>query len=164
MPMGSKVRRPPPRARPFDLFPFYPPSVHLLQFEVPGMRVQSRRPWAQFMLSVAALAMCASAAQALPVIPGAAGFGMDTPAGRGGKVYRVTNLNADGAGSLKACIDGTTRRVCVFEVSGIIRLTSDLIIRNNYITIAGQTAPSPGIMLRGAALRIHASHVLVQHI
>ena len=98
------------------------------------------------------------------MIPGAAGFGMETPAGRGGTVYKVTNLNASGAGSLKACVDGTTARICVFEVSGIIRLTSDLIIRNSKLTIAGQTAPSPGIMIRGAAIRIQASDVLVQHI
>ncbi len=104
------------------------------------------------------------AAHALPVIPGAAGFGMETPAGRGGTVYRVTNLNASGSGSLKACIDGTTPRTCVFEVSGVIRITSDLMIRNSKIHIAGQTAPSPGIMIRGAALKIQASDVVVQHI
>ena len=105
------------------------------------------------LLAAAALTLGATAAQALPVIPGAAGFGMDTAAGRGGTVYRVTNLNASGAGSLKACVDGTRPRVCVFEVSGTIRLTSDLIIRNSQLTIAGQTAPSPGIMIRGAAHR-----------
>jgi len=109
--------------------------------------------------------MCGAASvQALPVIPGAAGYGMDTKAGRGGAVYRVTTLGASGAGSLKACIDATGPRTCVFEVSGVIRLTSDLIIRNDQIRIAGQTAPSPGIMLRGAALLINASDVLVQHI
>ncbi len=106
----------------------------------------------------------ATAAHAVPVIPGGAGYGIDTPAGRGGTVFKVTNLNASGAGSLKACIDGTTARTCVFEVSGSIRLTSDLIIRNNRITIAGQTAPSPGIMIRGAAIKITASDVLIQHI
>ena len=132
----------------------------------PSFRLKHpRRLAASYILSAAViLAMGSSGAQALPVIPGAAGYGMDTPAGRGGKVYRVTNLNASGAGSLKECIDGTTARVCIFEVSGTIRLTSDLIIRNNRITIAGQTAPSPGIMLRGAALRIHANDVLVQHL
>jgi hypothetical protein len=106
----------------------------------------------------------ASRASALPVIPGAAGFGMDTAAGRGGTVYKVTNLNTSGTGSLKACVDGAGPRVCVFEVSGTIKLTSDLIVRNDYLTIAGQTAPTPGIMLRGAALRITASNVLVQHL
>lgn len=110
------------------------------------------------------LAVGAVCAQARPVIPGAAGYGIDTVAGRGGTVYKVTNLNASGSGSLKACVDGTAPRVCVFEVSGTIRLTSDLMIRNSKITIAGQTAPSPGITIRGAALRIQASDVLVQHL
>jgi len=116
------------------------------------------------LLAAAVLTLGAQSAQALPVIPNTVGFGLDTPAGRGGTVYRVTNLNADGAGSLKACIDGTTARVCIFEVSGTIKLTQDLQVRNDKLTIAGQTAPSPGIMLRGAALVIHASDVLVQHI
>jgi len=119
--------------------------------------------------AVSALVACAATTfpligSALPVIPGAVGYGIDTAAGRGGTIYRVTNLNADGAGSLKACTSASGPRVCVFEVSGTIRLTTDLHIRNPNITIAGQTAPSPGISLRGAALNINASDVLVQHI
>jgi len=109
-------------------------------------------------------ALAATEAQALPVIPGGAGYGMETPAGRGGTVFKVTNLNATGTGSLKACVDGTTPRTCVFEVSGIIHLTSDLTIRNSFLTIAGQTAPSPGIMIRGAGIKIQASDVLIQHL
>jgi len=116
-------------------------------------------------LLVAALGLCAATgAQALPIIPGASGFGMDTTAGRGGSVYRVTNLDASGAGSLKDCVDRTGARTCIFEVSGTIRITSDLIVRNGQLRIAGQTAPSPGIMIRGAALRITTSDVLVQHL
>jgi hypothetical protein len=106
----------------------------------------------------------AASVQALPVIPGSAGFGMETKAGRGGTVYKVTNLGADGAGSLKACIDASVPRTCVFEVSGTIRITSDLTIRNGQLRIAGQTAPSPGIMIRGAAIKVTASDVLIQHI
>ena len=128
------------------------------------MKIVRVRRMRSILSGAVTLALAATAAQAVPVIPGAAGYGINTPAGRGGTVYRVTNLNASGAGSLKACIDGTTARVCVFEVGGYIRLTSDLLIRNNKITIAGQTAPSPGITIRGAALRIQASDVLVQHI
>ena len=124
-----------------------------------------RRAMRPTTLLAAALALCGAASvQALPVIPGGAGFGMETKAGRGGKVYKVTNLNVDGTGSLKACIDGSVPRTCVFEVSGAIRITSDLIIRNGQLRIAGQTAPSPGIMIRGAAIRITASDVLIQHI
>ena len=115
-------------------------------------------------LLAAGLLAWASGAHALPVIPGGAGFGMDTPAGRGGTIIKVTNLNETGAGSLKACIDVAAPRICVFEVSGTIKLTTDLIVRHEFLTIAGQTAPSPGIMLRGAALKITGSNVLVQHL
>jgi hypothetical protein len=104
------------------------------------------------------------AAHAVSVIPGVIGFGLDTPAGRGGTVYRVSNLRESGAGSLGACVAASGPRVCVFEVSGTIRLTEDLTVREPNLTIAGQTAPSPGILLRGAGLRIQASDVLVQHI
>ena len=127
----------------------------------------TRRSKSQTALAVAAvLALGASAAQAtLPVIPGAKGFGTTTPAGRGGTVYKVTNLNASGAGSLKACAsDASGPRVCVFEVSGTIRLTADLMIRWSNLTIAGQTAPSPGILIRGGAIRIQASDILIQNI
>jgi pectate lyase len=112
---------------------------------------------------VAAVA-CFGVAHAVPVVPGAAGYGMETPAGRGGAVYRVTNLNASGAGSLKACIDASGARTCIFDVSGAITLTSDMTIRNGNLTIAGQTAPSPGIMIRGAAFKVHGSNVLIQHL
>jgi pectate lyase len=128
------------------------------------MKLASVRRMTSVGLLAGALALCAATAHAVPVIPGAAGFGIDTPAGRGGTVHKVTNLNASGSGSLKACVDGATPRVCVFEVSGTIRITSDLVIRNPRITIAGQTAPSPGIIIRGAAISIHTSHVLIQHI
>jgi pectate lyase len=111
-----------------------------------------------------AIMTLATVANAIPVIPGAAGYGVSTPAGRGGTVYRVTNIKADGAGSLKACIDGTGPRTCVFEVSGVIALTDDMTIRNGTLTIAGQTAPSPGIMIRGGAFKVHASDVLIQHL
>ena len=115
-----------------------------------------------------ALVLCGTllgvVAHAVSVIPGVSGFGLDTPAGRGGTVYRVSTLRESGAGSLRACIDAEGPRVCVFEISGVIQLSDDLIIRNSNITIAGQTAPSPGILLRGGSLRILASDVLVQHI
>lgn len=99
-----------------------------------------------------------------PIIPGAVGFGIDTPAGRGGQIYRVTNLNDSGSGSLRECVEASGPRVCIFEVSGVIDLEGNLGIGNSNITIAGQTAPSPGIMLRGGTLVIKASDVLVQHI
>jgi len=115
----------------------------------------------------------APAAEPLPIIPGAAGFGMETPAGSGRhldvpktQVIRVTNLNTEGPGSLKAALETEGPRVVVFEVSGNIDFTpyGDLSIRHPYVTVAGQTAPSPGITLKGCELHVRAHDVLIQHI
>lgn len=101
---------------------------------------------------------------AQPVIPGAVGFGMDTKAGRGGEIIRVTTLEDGVPGSLRECIDAAGPRICVFEVSGAIHLERNLSIENPNVTIAGQTAPAPGITLRGAGLEVRTTDVLVQHI
>jgi hypothetical protein len=121
------------------------------------------------LLLFASLLICVAAGTtgasgALPVIPGAAGFGIETPAGRGGEIHRVTNLNDSGNGSLRACVEASGPRICIFDVSGSIRLESNLKISNPNLTIAGQTAPAPGILLRGATVEINASDVLVQHL
>lgn len=100
----------------------------------------------------------------LPAFPGAVGFGSSTPAGRGGAVLRVTNLNDNGAGSLRAALSASGPRTVIFEVSGTIVLASDLSVSQPYLTVAGQTAPSPGITLRGAGLIITGHDVLVQHV
>jgi hypothetical protein len=101
---------------------------------------------------------------ALPVFPGAEGFGANTVAGRGGAILRVTNLNDSGPGSLRAAIVTPGRRIVVFEISGTIALRSPLTIRSPFITIAGQTAPSPGITIRNAPLVVKTNDVLIQHI
>jgi hypothetical protein len=96
--------------------------------------------------------------------PNAIGFGVNTPGGRGGSILKVTNLNDSGAGSLRAAISASGKRTIIFEVSGTIQLLSELLLTNPYATIAGQTAPSPGITLRGAEFRIKSHDVIVQHI
>jgi hypothetical protein len=113
----------------------------------------------------------AHAARPLPIIPGAAGFGMETPAGSGRHldvpkttVIKVTNLNPDGPGSLRAALQAEGPRVVVFEVSGNIEMVGAVSIKHPYLTVAGQTAPSPGITLKRCELNIRASDVLLQHI
>ncbi len=98
----------------------------------------------------------------LPSFPGAEGFGSQTIGGRGGKVIEVTNLNASGPGSFKAAIEEKGPRIVVFKVGGTIRSNNHFVIRNPYITIAGQTAPGDGIMIRGAGLKIATHDVIVR--
>jgi hypothetical protein len=109
-----------------------------------------------------------SAQSALTVIPGGQGYGMTTRAaygcGTNPAVLRVTNLNDSGTGSLRDALSKTGPRVVVFEISGTIALGSDINISEPCLTLAGQTAPSPGITIRNGGLNVYAYHVLIQHI
>ncbi len=91
--------------------------------------------------------------------PGAEGYGRYATGGRGGTVYHVTSLedNADNPapGTLRYGLTRVTGpRTIVFDVGGMIHLKSRLTCADNFITIAGQTAPGQGILLRGCALGI----------
>ena len=100
----------------------------------------------------------------LKVFPGAEGFGALTPAGRGGQVIKVTNLQDSGPGSLRAAIENPGPRIVVFEVGGGIFLKETLDVKDPYLTIAGQTAPFPGISLIGFGLKVATHDVLIQHL
>jgi hypothetical protein len=100
----------------------------------------------------------------LPVFPGAEGFGTDTPAGREGAIFVVDTLAAEGPGSLKEALVASEPRVVVFSVGGVIKLTENITVDEPFLTVAGQTAPEPGITLSGAGLEIRTHDVLVQHL
>src|SRR5690349_18887771 len=111
------------------------------------------------------IAVPAVSATPPPVFPGAVGFGTTTKAGRDAvddiyHIYHVTRLDdpdykVPPFGTLRNGIETQTGpRVIVFDVSGVIELRRDLIVRattasadQGYLTIAGQTAPYPGITL-----------------
>lgn len=100
----------------------------------------------------------------LPVFPGAEGFGAHTPAGRGGRVIAVTSLDDHGPGSLRAALETPDPRIVVFRVGGTITLEEPLFIAEPYVTVAGQTAPGDGVLLKDAGLVITTHDVLVQHL
>lgn len=93
------------------------------------------------------------------------GFGSKTEGGLNGKVIKVTNLNKSGPGSLKAALEASGPRLVVFEVGGVINLErSSLSIKNPHLTIAGQTAPSPGITIIQGGINIQTHDVVLRHL
>lgn len=88
-----------------------------------------------------------------------------TDGGRGGEIVRVTNLDSSGPGSLRDAINKTGARIIVFEVGGVIDLERETIaITNPDVTIAGQTAPSPGITLIRGGIDVKTHDVIIQHL
>ncbi|RZJ39791.1 MAG: pectate lyase, partial [Brevundimonas sp.] len=109
--------------------------------------------------------VAAAAEAALPAFPGALGWAARTPGGRGGRIIRVTTLDGEGPGSLREAIEADGPRIVVFEVGGVIDLNrKTLKIASPFITIAGQTAPSPGVTLIRGGIDIGGHDVIVQHI
>lgn len=119
--------------------------------------------------TTALAAPAAATTPTLPVatpFPGAVGWAAETTVGgRGGRVIRVTNLNASGPGSFRAAVEESGPRIVVFEVAGVIDLgRTSINIKEPYLTIAGQTAPSPGITIIKGGIDLSAHDVIIRHI
>ncbi|EJL34502.1 polysaccharide lyase family 1 protein [Novosphingobium sp. AP12] len=111
----------------------------------------------QVLLTFSALTLVPGAASALPSDP--------TQGGDGGRIIRVTTLDKDGPGSLQAAIEAKGKRVVVFEVGGVIDLGRSILdIEEPYLTIAGQTAPSPGITIIRGGIDLKGHDVKISHI
>jgi len=77
----------------------------------------------------------------------------------------VTNLNGSGPGSFAAALAHPGKRIIVFEVGGVIDLGKQTLrVESPYVTVAGQTAPSPGITLIRGGIDIVTHDVIVRHI
>lgn len=99
-----------------------------------------------------------------PTAPTVRGW-TDTDGGNGGAILRVTTLAAEGPGSLTAALETKGPRIVVFEVGGVIDLRlNEVAINEPHLTIAGQTAPSPGITLIRGGLKIGTHDVIIQHL
>ncbi|MFT3751520.1 MAG: polysaccharide lyase [Paludibacter sp.] len=99
----------------------------------------------------------------IPAFPGAFGGGAFSNGGRGGKVIVVTSLEDDGPGTLREACETGGARIVVFNISGIIRLKTPIIVRAPYITIAGQTAPGDGVCIAGESFEINTHDMVIRH-
>lgn len=88
-----------------------------------------------------------------------------TQGGAGGRIIRVTSLDATGPGTLREALDATGARIIVFEIGGVIDLARTSIeIRSGQVTIAGETAPGPGITIVRGGIDVRAHDVILSHI
>lgn len=67
-------------------------------------------------------------------------------------------------GSLRYCVATlTVPRTVVFETAGTINMGGTLTISSPHITVAGQTAPSPGVTLSNGSIVVDTHDVVLQH-
>jgi len=135
--------------------------------------------------------IAANSANALPVFPGAEGYGTNTTGGRetGSILCKVnsaadTNTGCCGTacsiaepsptvcrGTFRYCATvGATPRMIVFRTGGNIVLSGDLNMNDPHMSIFGQTAPGSGIVISSTGnngvnnrnIQLGASDVLIQ--
>lgn len=97
-----------------------------------------------------------------PAFPGAEGPGAFTPGGRGGTVIEVTNTNNGGTGSFRSAVEASGARIVIFRTGGTVTLTSEVNIRDPYLTIAGHTAPGGGFCVGGEPVRLESHDVIIR--
>ncbi len=96
---------------------------------------------------------------------GPLGWAEDVKGGAGGEIIKVTSLENEGPGTLREALAKEGPRTIVFEVGGVIDLEGqELRVNNPFVTIAGQTAPSPGITLIKGGFIVTGHDVIVQHV
>jgi hypothetical protein len=87
-----------------------------------------------------------------------------TEGGESGEVIEVTSLSDQGPGTLREALERDRPRKIVFNVGGDIVLTKPLLIAEPSVTVAGETAPNPGITILGDKIRIITHDVVLRHV
>jgi hypothetical protein len=123
-----------------------------------------------WLMKLGALSLISCTAQSTvagaPAFPNAQGWGKDATGGRRAntKILFVTSLEDSGPGTLREALMQSGPRIILFKTGGIIDLKSSISFRDGDVTIAGQTAPGDGIILRNYPIRIGASNVIMRGI
>jgi len=87
-----------------------------------------------------------------------------TEGGEQGQIVEVTSLADEGPGTLRDALARLGPRKIVFTIGGDIMLAKPLLIAEPAVTVAGETAPSPGISVLGDKIRIITHDVVLRHI
>jgi len=115
------------------------------------------------------------ASEGVLAFPGALGYGKNTVGGRGGRIITVNtvenivNPNDEYMSLREALTVETGPRTIVFSVGGLFDMGSERILllgeADSYITVACQTAPSPGVVMKtwGIALGQRAHDIIFRH-
>lgn len=114
-----------------------------------------------------AAVIAAQAFAGVPAFPGAEGWGRNATGGRdpgNTRILSVTSLEDSGPGTLREALMHEGPRIIIFKTGGIIDLKSSISFRNGDVTIAGQTAPGDGIIIRNYPIRIGARNVIMRGI
>src|SRR5262249_40852454 len=87
--------------------------------------------------------------------------GTATQGGEGGRVLAVTTLAPNGPGSLGEALAAREPRTIVFKVGGVIDLGGQRYrLDQPNVTIAGETAPEPGITLIRGGMNVGTHDVI----
>ena len=124
------------------------------------------KPIKTLLLLASMLMACGNIEAQQLAFPGAQGWGRFAKGARNSAnptVYHVTNLNDSGTGSLRDAVS-QPNRIVVFDVSGVIKLSSRIVFSNN-LYVAGQTAPGEGVTLYGDGVSFSgASNIICRYL